>query len=139
MTTSSQHPDYSKESSNFSIEPLSSSIDVSNLSMSTIDTITLSSSYTTSGNYINNIGSSGTISIGPISTSSISGISVQDFSQEYSISFPVEWENSFPEWSRIQKMCEQYPGLKIAFDKFKTTYNLVRDDFDTPPDKRIKP
>ena len=43
-----------------------------------------------------------------------------------------EWRNSFPEWSRIQDMCEQYPGLKIAFEKFKTTYYLVKDDYDTP-------
>jgi hypothetical protein len=36
-------------------------------------------------------------------------------------------------------MCEQYPGLKIAFEKFKTTYYLVKDDYDTPEDKRPKP
>ena len=49
---------------------------------------------------------------------------------------PCEWENSFPDWDRIQKMCETYPGLKIAFEKFKTTYYLVKDDYDTPKDQK---
>ena len=52
---------------------------------------------------------------------------------------PQEFIDCFPEWSRVEKMCEEYPGLKIAFEKFKTTYKLVRDDYDTPKDKRLKP
>lgn len=71
--------------------------------------------------------STGTISIGPLTSNDIQ------------IHFPTEWENSFPDWNRIQKMCEEYPGLKIAFEKFKTTYNLVKDDYDTPKDKRKIP
>jgi hypothetical protein len=47
-----------------------------------------------------------------------------------------EWVNAFPQWARIQEMCEQYPGLKIAFEKFKTTYKLVKDDYDHPKDKK---
>ena len=47
-----------------------------------------------------------------------------------------EWVNAFPQWARIQEMCEQYPGLKIAFEKFKTTYKLVKDDYDNPKDKK---
>ena len=41
----------------------------------------------------------------------------------------------FPDWSRVQEMCEIYPGLKIAFEKFKTTYHLVKEDFDNPENK----
>ena len=51
----------------------------------------------------------------------------------------TEWVDSFPAWARIEKMCEEYPGLKFAFEKFKNTYNLVKDDYDSPPEKRIKP
>jgi len=51
----------------------------------------------------------------------------------------TEWVNSFPAWGRIEDMCKEYPGLKLAFEKFKNTYNLVKDDFDLPPEKRIKP
>lgn len=47
-----------------------------------------------------------------------------------------EWVNGFPDWDRIQSMCETYPGLKIAFEKFKTTYHLVKDDYDTPKDQK---
>jgi len=32
-----------------------------------------------------------------------------------------DWINQFPDFDKIQKMCEEYPGLKIAFEKFKTT------------------
>jgi hypothetical protein len=43
------------------------------------------------------------------------------------------------EWVDVQEMCETYPGLKVAFDRLKVVYDLVKDDFDTPPEKRIKP
>jgi hypothetical protein len=52
---------------------------------------------------------------------------------------PAEWVDGFPSWDRVQKMCNEYPGLKIAFDNFKTVYLLVKDDYDTPEDKRIRP
>ena len=48
----------------------------------------------------------------------------------------AEFVDSFPAWDRIEKMCTEYPGLKIAFEKFKTTYYLVKDDYDTPKDKK---
>jgi hypothetical protein len=47
-----------------------------------------------------------------------------------------EFVDRFPDFSRVEKMCEQYPGLKIAFEKFKTVYTLVKDDYDTPKDKK---
>ena len=50
-----------------------------------------------------------------------------------------DWVDQFPDFNKIQKMCEEYPGLKIAFEKFKTTYKLVRDHYDTPKDQRPKP
>ena len=49
---------------------------------------------------------------------------------------PEEFVDAFPDWERIVKMCEEYPGLKIAFEKFKTTYYLVKDHYDTPEDQR---
>ncbi len=94
-----------------------------------------------SGYYIGGAGIGGgsggsfTISTGGISTVQIGPLSVDDIT----IQLPEEWKDCFPDWSRIQKMCEMYPGLKIAFEKFKTTYKLVQDDYDAPPEKRIKP
>ena len=52
---------------------------------------------------------------------------------------PEEFVDSLPDFDRVQKMCEEYPGLKIAYEKFVTTYKLVKDDYDTPKDKRPKP
>jgi hypothetical protein len=50
-----------------------------------------------------------------------------------------EFVDTLPDITRIQKMCDQYPGLKIAFEKFKTTYYLVKDHYDTPEDQRPIP
>ena len=52
---------------------------------------------------------------------------------------PEEFVDAFPDYDRIEKMCKEYPGLAIAFEKFKTVYNLVKDHYDTPEDQRPKP
>ena len=46
-----------------------------------------------------------------------------------------EFVDSFPDWQRVQDMCEQYPGLEIALRNFRTVYTLVKDDYDNPKDK----
>jgi hypothetical protein len=74
---------------------------------------------------ITNIGAIGTIS--SINTSA------------FTFNSSEEWINCFPDFDRIEKMCKEYPGLAIAFEKFKTTYKLVKDHYDTPEDKRPKP
>ena len=73
------------------------------------------------------ISATGTINIGSI-TSGAGG----DSDWSYSI---TEFVNSFPDFNRVQKMCETYPGLKIAYEKFVTTYKLVKDDYDNPNKK----
>ena len=61
------------------------------------------------------------------------------YDSNYSIQLPEEWVNCFPDFNRIENMCKEYPGLAIAFEKFKTTYKLVKDHYDTPEDQRPKP
>jgi hypothetical protein len=78
------------------------------------------------------IGGSGTISIG---STTISGAGTSTFNWKR----PEEFVDAFPDYNRIEKMCKEYPGLAIAFEKFKTVYNLVKDHYDTPEDKRPKP
>jgi hypothetical protein len=73
-----------------------------------------------------------------LSASQICAINTVDISG-IKLNWPEEWVNCFPEWSRIESMCEEYPGLAIAFEKFKTVYKLVKDDYDTPKDKRPRP
>ena len=127
MTTSSPQASYST---------------ISDLSISNTDTITL-----TGLNNCYGSGSTITYTSSPSTwcnpahqstycTTTLSGISSID---NIKIFMPREFIDSFPEWSRVEKMCEEYPGLKIAFEKFKTVYKLVKDDYDTPKDKRPKP
>ena len=118
--------------------------------LTTTDTITLTgSSYTTydpsachtitlnTSPSFTTVYSGGTSSSGATYTIG-TGISSIDISS-LQINLPIEWVTCFPDWARIEKMCEEYPALKIAFEKFKTTYKLVQDDYDMPPNKRIKP
>ena len=104
------------------------------LSSITTDTITL-----TGSNAYAYTGSSYTISTG----AGTGGFIAQDISaidpNIFTWKLPEEFVDAFPDFSRIQKMCETYPGLKIAYEKFVTTYKLVKDHYDTPEDQRPKP
>lgn len=127
MDNTSQQDDYSITLSDEQLAALSS-IDTS--------TITLNSGCYTSPCYTYSSGSSYyTATTATTSSFCIPNISINSIN----IWGNNEFVDSFPAWSRIEKMCEEYPGLKLAFDKFKNTYNLVKDDFDLPPEKRIKP
>lgn len=49
---------------------------------------------------------------------------------DYSSFFNKPFEDSFPEWNDFQKMCDEYPGLKIAYDHVKVLYKLTIDDWE---------
>jgi len=106
------------------------------------DSMTINSNYNYQHNTSNTIssisGAASTYTISGSNTSyvnTISSINISDFT----VTMPVEWVNCFPDFGRIEKMCKEYPGLKIAYNQFKTVYALVRDDYDTPKDQRVKP
>ena len=121
------------------------------------NTITISSDTSSSGvsssYYVTGVGATGssmdTITLtGGSSTYTISGgagtgVIAQDITSINGSAFtwkmPEEFVDAFPDYDRIQDMCKQYPGLKIAYEKFVTTYKLIRDDYDTPEDQRPKP
>lgn len=143
MSTFSAQPSYSTISTDTSNDVISitNSSDYSTITLS--DTISFPTTYTISTNNIGAAGSGGTYSYGAgitggININSIGTISSIDTSQ-FTINLPEEWINCFPDFDRIEKMCKEYPGLAIAFEKFKTTYKLVKDHYDTPEDKRPKP
>jgi hypothetical protein len=145
--------------SNSSAPPLYSitSSDTVTLTSTACDTITLTGYDPASCHQIttlstNNTGtytyspSSWQGSIAPLTASQISTVSINTGSNYSNGTINIgnlfsrnEWVDCFPDWDRIQKMCDEYPGLKIAFDQFKTVYKLVRDDYDTPEDQRPKP
>jgi hypothetical protein len=96
------------------------------------DTITLTGG---TSNYSYSNGSTVTISNGGYTIGTISSIDATQFNWKA----PEEFVDAFPDYNRIEKMCKEYPGLAIAFEKFKTVYNLVKDHYDTPEDQRPKP
>ena len=98
---------------------------------------------TTGSNYYTN---SGTVSTSTITTGSGLGISNSATITLSNIGTPPfvwkdpeEFVDAFPDFNRIKKMCDEYPGLRIAYEKFKTTYKLVKDHYDTPEDQRPLP
>jgi hypothetical protein len=70
------------------------------------------------------ITSSGNVGIG-----TISGMSSSTFHWKTN-----EFVDCLPDFDRIKSMCEKYPGLRIAYEKFVTTYKLVKDDYDSTKD-----
>jgi hypothetical protein len=113
------------------------------------DTITLNSSTVSSSTItISNVGSSMVHTNGSQSMTISSNGNVGIGSGTYTINgmntTSFNWKNEefvdcMPDVNRIQKMCKEYPGLAIAFEKFKTVYSLVKDHYDTPEDQRPKP
>ena len=79
-------------------------------------------------------GAQSTYSIGSsgISTITLNGIDASS----YSFNLPQEWVDCFPDWHRVEDMCKEYPGLKIAFENFKVFYEMVKDDYDNPTPKK---
>ena len=45
------------------------------------------------------------------------------------INDPVEFLDHMPSVAKIEDMCMDYPALKMAYDKFKTMYQLVEQDW----------
>ena len=62
-------------------------------------------------------------------TSGISDVDITTFDTQYEIDFGEEWRTHFPDFSQVEAMCKEYPALEKAFEKFKTTYEMVKDDY----------
>jgi len=111
---------------------------MANISAAAGGTGNVTISNTTGTNYYYNttpsmtISSSGNLGIGTVTIGG--GVSGSSFKWKNE-----EFVDSLPDFDRIQKMCELYPGFKIAFEKFKTTYYLIKDDYDTSEDQRPIP
>ena len=131
MNISSAQPIYSITSSDTITIDTSSwdSFSASGAAGSSGDTITLTGS---TGGYTIGTGVSYTYATG----SGGAGVIAQDIGSVNFNWFEKEFVNCMPDITRIESMCKEYPGLAIAFEKFKTTYNLVKDDYDTPKDKK---
>lgn len=69
----------------------------------------------------------GSVTYGNIETIDLSKIdSFSSFTNFYKEEFDGRW----PDYDRVQEMCKEYPGLEIAYKKFKEVYKLVKEDYD---------
>jgi hypothetical protein len=114
---------------------------MNDLTYSTDNTITLTSSSSDYITYTGTGASYNTITIGSAGSGGAVGSSYTlgniDISPAtFNWKLPAEWVDSFPEWARVEDMCKQYPSLEIAFRNFKTVYHLVKDDYDNPTPKK---
>ena len=131
MNDSSAPPDCSTTSSNdvgFIAQEITTFFpDTITLTSNAYDTMASSNIITLDGNATSyTISSNGNVGIG-----TISGLSASTFSWKNE-----EFVDCMPDINRIENMCKEYPGLAIAFEKFKTTYNIEKDDYDNPKDKK---
>jgi len=68
------------------------------------------------------------ITTSTIDTSAIDDlISIDDLT--ITLNDPVEFEDRMPDVSKVEDMCNDYPALAQAYDKFKTMYALVHQDW----------
>ena len=54
-------------------------------------------------------------------------ISMDDIS--ITLNDPVEFEDRMPDVAKVEDMCNDYPALKQAYEKFKTIYAMVHQDW----------
>ncbi len=124
MNNSSQEPIYTITLDNTS-EP-SDTIAISNWSAENIPALTSADIITLTGTPYNTYGS-GSVTIGNIETVDLSGIeSFTSFTNLYK----EEFDGRFPDYEKVLDMCKEYPGLEIAYKKFKEVYKMVKEDYD---------
>ena len=85
-----------------------------------------------------------TIDISSITTSTVDTSAFDDlFSSEADFSItlnePIEFEDFMPEVAKIEDMCNDYPALAQAYEKFKTMYALVHQDWKGRQDAENEP
>jgi len=52
---------------------------------------------------------------------------------------PVEFEDQMPDVAKVEDMCNDYPALAQAYEKFKTMYSLVHQDWKGKQDAENEP
>jgi len=83
-----------------------------------------------------------TIDISNITTSTITTeiddlISMDDLT--ITLTEPVEFEDHMPDVAKVEDMCNDYPALAQAYEKFKTMYALVHQDWKGRQDAENEP
>ena len=83
-----------------------------------------------------------TIDVSTITTSTVDTSGFDDLiamdDLNITLNEPVEFEDHMPSVAKVEDMCNDYPALAQAYEKFKTMYALVHQDWkgrqeDDPP------
>ena len=74
-----------------------------------------------------------TIDVSTITTSTVDTSGFDDLiamdDLNITLNEPVEFEDHMPSVAKIEDMCNDYPALAQAYEKFKTMYSLVHQDW----------
>jgi hypothetical protein len=122
VSTSSQEPIYTITLDNTSEINIDDTITFSTWNNDSIPALTSNDIITLTGtdttyNYITN--GNGTIDLNGIeSFTSFTGF------------YKEEFDGIFPDYEKVMDMCKEYPGLEIAYRKFKEVYKMVKEDYD---------
>ena len=98
----------------------------------TEDTITVTATHPT--DYTFSISESDytvdTIDISSIASSAVDTITLEDSHWADKITWDiVEFEDGMPSVAKVEDMCKDYPALEQAYEKFKTIYAMVHQDW----------
>lgn len=62
-------------------------------------------------------------------TSSLTADTIDLDNLTITLNDPVEFEDHMPDVAKVEDMCNEYPALKQAYERFKTIYALVHQDW----------
>ena len=119
MNNSSQEEPYTITLDKLDLETFTLSSDTwANLTPTSIPALTSADIITLTGTPYG----SGSVTIGNLET-----FNTGSFTSNWVIE---EFDGRFPDYGRVMDMCKQYPGLEIAYRKFKEVYKMVKEDYD---------
>ena len=127
MNNSSQEPIYTITLDDTSEAEPSDTITISDWGSSSIPALTTSDIITLTGSGGSTYNYTSPITVSQIETIDLSNIeSFTSFTNLYK----DEFDGRFPDYDRVTEMCKEYPGLEIAYRKFKEVYKMVKEDYD---------
>jgi hypothetical protein len=101
-------------------------ITISSWSAANIPALTTSDIITLTDTPYNTYGS-GSVTVGNIETIDLSEIESFEVFTDF---YKEEFDGRFPDYEKVMEMCKEYPGLEIAYRKFKEVYKMVKEDYD---------
>jgi hypothetical protein len=80
-----------------------------------------------------------TVSTTTVDTSAFDELISLDGDITLTLNQPVEFEDEMPDVAKVEDMCNDYPALAQAYEKFKTMYALVHQDWKGRQDAENEP